>query len=222
MPVAISPKQTMSLFEDKVAFGRYVSRNVSFDIVPQVYSSLNEIRYPCIVKLFTKGHRVANGAGVYFVHNITIFENIFQKVRLKLNFDPNNVLVQEAIVASNEYHYYFVAYQGKILAGLENQLCKTMNMASHIQSYTGNIENSTFIPCTSIPYWPAIDEFIKTISKQWKFNGMGCIDFKLNSTNYPKIFEINPRLCGTIARQKITMALQLNSWWNERKFSMQS
>ena len=222
IPVAISPEPTMALFENKIEFGRFVSRNISFDLIPQMYTSIRDIRYPCVVKLLTKGYRGVNGNGVHFVYNKTILENLFQKNKLSSNFDSRSVLVQEAVETIQEYSYFFVAYHGKILPGLENQLCKVyFHVASQIQSYSKN-ENSTLLSCTSIPHWPVVDQFIKTMSMQWRFNGLGCVDFKLNSTSYPKIFEINPRLCGTIARQRITMASQLNAWWNERERSIQS
>ena len=96
--VAISSNETIQLLENKIKFSTYISNHYMKDLVPQVFYSLDEIKYPCVFKRYISGSHATHGKGILFFNNRKDIdkENNLQQIDFKTS------LIQEAILSFNE------------------------------------------------------------------------------------------------------------------------
>jgi len=150
--------------------------------VPQVYlEQVNRVKqiiqkplFPCIFKLA----KSVGGNGSFIIDN--------QKELDQVN-NIKNYIIQEYISSPYEYSSHFFIIDGKI------KFMVFYMMTNHEPNY---IQHGRLINYTRItePNWS--NTFVE-IFKQLNYTGFACIDFKVID-NKPIIFEINPRLGGSI------------------------
>jgi len=150
--------------------------------VPQVYiiktydkkEIIQKPEYPCIYKLA----RIYGGIESFVINNKEELDNI------KSN---KAYIIQKYIQLPNEYSGNFYVVDGII------KFFVYYMMTNHTPHYIQHGRLSKYERVTE-PYW--LDTFTEIFTKL-KYTGFACIDFKVVD-NKPIIFEINPRLGGSI------------------------
>ena len=159
-----------------------MTSNKFHHLIPKMYKInnriLHEIQYPCIFKL----------AVTYGGHGSHICDNEYQ---LKCYETKNReYFVQELIYGPIEYAAHLFIVNSIIKFGVCYSISnkyKTYIQKGKMDKYK-KINNFDFTP-------------FEQIFKVLKYTGFACIDFKITNSGI-KIFEINPRLGGTIVHDK--------------------
>lgn len=170
--------QTVKMLYSKDSFAKYMTDNNFESYVPKTFYNKNDIAYPCIVK-------PVNG---YSGIDINIYHT---EIELRSTNKINNpkFIIQEYIY--NEY----------IMTG--HFLCKNGNIVSHI-IYVSKT------PCKYYVQQGAIKDYNKRDMTEYerniftaildsvKYHGFCCINYCYDKNNNLKIFEINPRIGGSL------------------------
>jgi carbamoylphosphate synthase large subunit len=139
---------------------------------------LTEIVYPCIFKLAI----TYNGNGSYICNN---------KLQLQeLELRNRNYFIQEFISGKIEYAGHFFVLNGNI----KYSTCYQATYNSHDYIQTHRIKNYKKIPNFN---FTSISQIFTILN----YTGFACIDFKIVDDKI-KIFEINPRMGGSIVHDK--------------------
>ncbi len=184
-------KETITAFDNKCEFVKLMQDIGCGDCVPKVYMAKskgiehdNGVKFPCIFKL---GVTCAGNGSMVCADNNTL--NIRKKF-----YRERDYLVQEFISGPNEYSGHFCVVDGVVKW---NTVYKSTNNNPFYVS-RGKMEIYEKEPGMKF-------EVFDQIFKQTNYNGFACIDFKIVN-NRVKIFEINPRLGGTIVCDSVDFA----------------
>lgn len=175
-------KKPIRLLNDKHMFCEYMIRRNFSKFIPTLYfSNINsigtlhdKISYPCIFKLI----KTCGGDGSFIIKTNVDLNNTLNKT---------NYIIQEYINSPNEYAGHFCTINGKII---------------YYVFYKITNNDETFIQRGKVQMYERItkpihlDVFSK-IFMDLNYTGFACIDFRIFN-NSPKIFEINPRLGGSL------------------------
>jgi carbamoylphosphate synthase large subunit len=145
--------------------------------IPETYD-LDDIKYPCLMK-----PKDGYGGG-----KIKILKNqeMYDEIR-----DSNNYIFQEIIY----YKYTSVAHI----------LCKNGKIIEHIvytilTPYHGYVKRGSIVNYTSRYFNDVELDLFKKILEKIEYTGLCCGDFSHDDNNNIKIFEINPRIGGSLVR----------------------
>lgn len=165
-------------FSNKKLFTDYVRENDLESYVPLTYQNFDQI--PSDSLLIVKPFCNSNGYGMEIKNRIT-----------KNEFRRN--IIQKYIENIEEYVSHIVAIDGKIIH------CITYNYIFdkdiHIKVYPVNTNNTKKVEISKY-YIDIMEKFLSKCS----YNGMCNIDFVITKEGDIKIFEINPRLGGSMIR----------------------
>lgn len=175
-------KNTIRMLDNKYYFYNYMRNNKLGDYIPKNYITNidgnkvthNKVQYPCIYKL-----QKTNGGKESFV--------IKSERDLRQISSDKNYIIQEYISCPIEYSAHFYVFNGII---------------KHTIVYVLENKEKNYIQCGRLQAYSKMDtisclNIFGQIFAKLNYNGFACIDFKLIN-NIPKIFEINPRLGGTL------------------------
>jgi len=161
-------------FANKLSFHSFMTYNGFFGYIPKKYDT---IVYPCIIKhkfsVYGKDTHILNSPD-----------------NLPKDIDLNDYIINELIPGKSEYVTHIFAKNGKIL--LESTNKYTFDIPLYIKgvqtrpSLKEKIKIDNNIRCV----------FERIVEKS-DYSGMMCIDYKIVD-NLPIIFEINPRLGGSL------------------------
>ena len=171
--------EMVRLLDQKNLFFDFMSYNGLSEFLPETYVvcadepvRYGSIKYPAIFKPIS-------GVGGFGVEILTDEKTDFFEGR-------KNYIVQAYIPAQKEYVGNYVFYQGELL--FSQVLSETFNTDIHIKK--GKMIS-----------YEAVDDFdhqrFSKIFSLLKFTGAICINFKMQGSAI-KIFEINPRVGGTL------------------------
>lgn len=186
--VATSPDHSLvETFDDKSRFARFMMDHGLDDLLPDVYAmstpdgpaTLAPVAYPCILKL-----------GV-------TFGGVGSSVHLDERMPPNihkfgrheSFILQRFIPGGTEYGGHFYLESGDIKRFVYYK--STRDAQQHVQR--GRVPKNAYRKRDDLP---AHDRFVDLFARV-DYTGYACADFKLED-GVPKIFEINPRLGGTL------------------------
>lgn len=188
LKVVTSPDhQLVETFDDKARFVRFMADHGLEDLLPDVYvvgskdgvEEFAPIAYPCIVKL-----------GVTFGG---VGSTVHLDDRLPVNlgkFKPGETfLVQRFIPGGTEYGGHFYLESGDIKRSVYYESRRDPNI--HIQR--GRMSQNGYTRHDTIPEHDTFADLFARID----YSGFACVDFKVED-GVPRIFEINPRLGGTL------------------------
>lgn len=169
---------TIQILNDKIKFHKFMTQNKFHHLIPITYkinkNHLSPIKYPCIFKL-----------GItYGAHGSHICDNEFQLKNYELK--NSHYFVQEFILGSVEYTAHLFILNGVIKWGV----CYYMGQPKKYYIQKGRMEKYKKLANFD---WNLFNGIFKVLS----YTGFACVDFKMVNSNI-KIFEINPRLGGTI------------------------
>jgi carbamoylphosphate synthase large subunit len=180
---ALIPSEiALNTFENKQLFWNLLKNNDMLKYTPETYDylTLNNIKYPCIIK----PTNLNCGKYMCVVDNDVDLINGIKRVK---NYQ---FIVQEYICDPNEYVTHCVVKNGKIML--------------HV-SYVYECSDKYFIKGISSvklsKKWTLLDndlEIFEKILKLVNFSGICNLNYKYNKENIPLIFEINPRLGGSL------------------------
>jgi len=173
-------KKAIKLLDNKYYFYNFMNTNFK-EYIPQNYISNcgsgkvthNKVKYPCIFKL----QKTNGGKGSFIIKN---------ERELNQSIKEKDYIIQEYISDPIEYSAHFYVDNKKIL---------------HSIFYCLENKEKNYIQCGRLLEYTKVDsiclDIFEKIFDKLNYNGFACIDFKLVN-NKPKIFEINPRLGGTL------------------------
>ena len=188
LKVVASPDyQLVETFDDKARFVRFMQDHGLEDMVPEVYvvgsrhgvEEAAPITYPCIVKL-----------GVTFGG---VGSTVHMDARAPVNlakFKPGeSFLIQRFVPGGIEYGGHFYIESGDIKRHVYYEGSRDPGI--HVQR--GRMAQNAYKKRDTIPEHDAFVDLFARID----YTGFACADFKVED-GVPKIFEINPRLGGTL------------------------
>jgi len=169
--------------DDKKKFAEYSIEEKLTAYIPRIYSKWCDRSSNTLVII-----KPSIGAYSYGVSK--------KKLNEVQNWEFDESVVQEYIKDPIEYAGYFVVYNGNI---------------THSFAYKGNHGNGEFIKCedgvfdttpkTRVTLDDKIVKQLELFLKPTLFTGTCCFDFKIKDGNL-KVFEINPRLGGSLTLEE--------------------
>lgn len=174
--VYCSNYDVINILNNKVQFHNFMIDN-GFNLVPNIYKinnkSIMDIKFPCIFKLI----ETFGGNGSKVCHNNNDLMNC--------DVADKNYFVQEYIVGKHERTLHLFVKHGKIMWSK----CYEMEMDSEYHIQRGKMKQYKVVKFNC--------DVFKDIFKVLKYTGFACVDFKILNGEI-KIFEINPRLGGSL------------------------
>lgn len=177
-------------FDDKVRFIRFMEDYGHQHLLPEVYvvnhegerTDYAEIRYPCIFK-----HALAFGGTGSSVHLDPSRPLDLSQVPPQLSY-----IVQAYIPGSSELGGHLYVEHGSVRKSL--YYLGTRDPSVHIQrGRMGRYER-----LETIDQAAEIEDVFAAID----YTGFACVDFKIDDAGGARIFEINPRLGGTLVHDE--------------------
>lgn len=180
-------KEPIKLLNSKIKFANFMQSHNLEEYIPQTFitkygnnfNDYSNIKYPCILKL-------DKSCGGYKIVVLLSVNNL----RCILPHYHENYIIQEYITSPNEYSGNFYVENGIIkwyvfymMVNNNKYYVQQGKMKTYIR-----IENNSLDFCLDI---------FNYIFNKLNYKGFACADFKIIA-NILKIFEINPRLGGTI------------------------
>jgi len=181
---------TVNLLNNKLEFILWMKQNNLSSNIPELYYSQvdnskfyykEEFTYPCISKSII-GLASENS---YFIYS-----------EKDINYNnSSNFIIQKYIEHPEEYAGHFYVKNGVIIY---SKIFKTTNRTiSRIYMVKGAIRDYACVIIDS-----KHTELFKNIFEKLDYNGFACIDFRIKD-DIVYIFEINPRLGGSIVRNSL-------------------
>jgi len=180
-----SASDLIDLLANKSLFAAYLLERKFTEVAPKLYQSLADVDYPCVVKRTD----LNSGRGVDLVlHEEALNQIIEARTRLHENF-----IVQSWVGGSDEYVTHAVLRDGKIV--WNQTFCYDLGGDDVIRTaeITGNCR------IERIPTPKAFLGVLSRISDDLGLSGPVNVDYKIVDGK-PLIFEINPRLGGSLMR----------------------
>lgn len=167
--------KTLQTFDNKKLFEMFMAENFS-DIVPKFIDPKNITTFPFLFKTATSNC----GMGVHIVSNDECLKKLIKRTR-------DSYVLQEYIHADNNMVGQYLCESGNII---------------HQQHYITNIDrNDVVIIRGKLPRSKKVEynnEKLNEVFKKVSYTGFACVDYAIVDNNNIKIFEINPRLGGTV------------------------
>jgi carbamoylphosphate synthase large subunit len=180
---ALAPDaRALSTFSDKAAFAHYVQSQNLEAFCPKSYPSLEEAVYPCVLK------RTDLNAG-YGVVIVSSREEALAHLDGDM-FSGKNVVWQTLVPKRQEYSAHCICQDGVILWHrvfiFETGDLPVIRGAHHP------------LPSTPTSSWEGLIPTLEAFLRPLHFRGPCNIDFTLGPEGRLCVFEINPRLGGTL------------------------
>jgi glutathione synthase/RimK-type ligase-like ATP-grasp enzyme len=177
----INSINTLLICNNKYEFSEYMNKNFS-DNIPKTYN-INNILLPAIIKPILTN----SGKGCKLILTQKNIQNLNNNLSIKNKLNNNEYIIQEYIDDVDLYSGHFLIINGIIKFD-----------KYYIEQFKGNFiskgKMNNYKKCI-------IDKshryVFEELFNKLKYNGFACADFKIKN-NKLKIFEINPRLGGTI------------------------
>lgn len=180
--------EVVRIFDDKVRFFRYMDDYGLMDLVPEVFVVQHDgqridyadIRYPCIFKLAIT--HAGNGS--------TIHQDPSRPLDLDKIPADTDYVVQEYIPGGVEYAAQLYVEGGAVRRSLFYRATRTTDFYIHRGHHAGPYDTLETIDG---------EEELHNIFASINYTGFAAADLKVVDGR-PKVFEINPRLGGTLIR----------------------
>jgi len=150
------------------------------EYVPKNWSQESDLIFPCLIKR----EDLNAGQGVLWVENIDELNRILQDPI----FSGHSYFFEEAIQGEEEFVTHLVAKNGNVL--LTRTFC--YSMGNNKIRVPGNFQKIR--PVDTPMHLKVIFE---AVMKTFNYSGPANLDYKI-CNGVPKIFEINPRLGGSL------------------------
>lgn len=173
----IPPKDIFECFNDKIKFYNYMMENGFSESIPKIYE---KITYPCILK-----HNKS-----YYGRNTHIIKSEEDMKKIPPDVKLEDYSICEIIEGKKEYATHIFALDGII--EIELTIVHHFDRSVFVHGVAKKPIMSSKIKIND-----NVLKIFKEIIKKSSYNGIMCIDYKIID-NIPKIFEINPRMGGSL------------------------
>ena len=175
---------SVDICNDKIRFNEFMRNNFS-DFIPRTYTPTN-VNFPVIFK----HAKTSSGIGSSVCHNKAELDKSIKNSK-------KAYIIQEYILDRTEYAGNMLVKNGNILYSI--YYTKTYDQDFHILRGSMHNQKGTYQRISSNLMSSHEKETFSKILVKLNFTGFLCFDFKIKN-NKVKIFEINPRLGGTLIR----------------------
>jgi len=178
-----STPELVKLMADKLLLTKDLASSNFDQFVPKTWTNPADSTFPCILK-----RRDLNGG-----QGIRILRSVLdlQEALTEFEFQGTQYFFQELVSADEEYVCHIVAMKGEIL--FSNYFEYGMPHPDVVRRRGGQTTFTNF--GSNLDY--RVSNVFENIIKHLNYSGPCNIDFKLIN-GLPKIFEINPRLGGSL------------------------
>jgi predicted ATP-grasp superfamily ATP-dependent carboligase len=175
--------ESIDCLNNKVKFYDFMLVNGLSNHIPQRYNNIDiPIKLPCVVKKCIS----AGGQGSFICYNLADAKNWI--------VDPDYI-VQECINGNVEYCGNFYVKDGTIIKSIYYYTKRKTSVYIQMGKMKNKIKNTDSMLSANL------DILFGQIFKLLNYNGFACGDFKMVG-DIVKIFEINPRLGGSLVYDK--------------------
>ena len=178
----IPDRRSALILADKFAFQSYMAENGLMAYAPATYESSDAAVFPCVVKRLD----LSASVGVEIAISRAHLEEILQSGL----FSGRPSLLQELVPGVLEYATFCICDGGRIL--WETTFVSTMSGPAMIK----NEDNGKDRRIVATP--AKVLEQLETVLAPLNYRGPCVIDYKIADDGRVQIFEINPRLGGTL------------------------
>jgi predicted ATP-grasp superfamily ATP-dependent carboligase len=174
--------RALRILSDKAAFADYLSQIGRSNLAPRTFANHADATYPCVLKRVD----LNGGHGVVVVHSR-------EELAARLNDDMwrgRPFVLQSYIPGGPEYVAHCVARNGRVLWHRAYAYEVDPRVAIRTPGNTGASHPAPLAPC----HLAQIESLLLPLA----YSGPCNIDYKLSDTGDIVVFEINPRLGGSL------------------------
>jgi carbamoylphosphate synthase large subunit len=180
---ALEPTEhAIAILEDKASFAAYMAANGFADYCPRTYAGRREAVFPCVLKRTD----LSASLGVAVARSP---EHLDELLRTR-TFAGHPYILQEPVQGNVEYATYCVCKDGRVLW--------SCSFASDAGGPIVIKREDNAVRRQAIATPAAIIRQIEVVLLPLAFSGPCNVDYKLAADGHLQIFEINPRLGGTL------------------------
>jgi len=187
--------KSVEICNDKTKFAEFMQHNNFGDYVPKRYT-LKNVKFPAIFKYSI----TSSGIGSEICYNM---DDLKRKIKTKRKY-----VIQEFVVSKNEYAGNMFVKNGEIIHSI--YYTKKYEQKYYIQRGSMFNQKGTYKRIDETKMRRHEENTFSKILKKLNFTGFLCFDFKIVDDEV-KIFEINPRLGGTLIRTHSHFVEMLNA-----------
>lgn len=180
---------TVSIFNNKVKFQRYME-DTHPNLVPKRATKESKL---CVIK---KDYGTG-GNGVFLTNNVKLINSILD-VWVE---EKANCVLQEYIWSDNYMVGQYMVINGEVIHKAHYKI--------NLQKGKPTMTNGRLKQYEKTNYR---NEAIEEVFKKIKYTGFACVDFTVTE-NGAKIFEINPRVGGTMMNDKEDFSIFIDKLW---------
>lgn len=181
-PMLAPTAEAVAVLRDKAAFADHVERTGLAALCPAIYRTADAVRFPCVVK----PAQAAFGTGIRIFRSRAAFEPFLATA----GWDPARRVCQELVDGAAEYSTHCIFERGRLLWS-----------CSFVFERLGGDEIRRGVEFDSMREIPspasALDAATRLLGPLG-YSGPCNLDYKLPSPERIALFEINPRLGGSL------------------------
>ena len=174
--------RAVATLEDKAKFAAYMAANGFGDCCPRTYAGRREAAFPRVLKRTD----LSASLGVTIAQSATHLEELLRT----RTFEGHPYILQVPVPGNIEHATYCVCKDGRVLW--------SCSFASDIGAPIAIKRENNAVPRQAIATPGPVLRQIEAVLRPLVFSGPCNVDYKLTADGRMQIFEINPRLGGTL------------------------
>jgi predicted ATP-grasp superfamily ATP-dependent carboligase len=204
----VAPNDVVDFCNDKLKFNLHLTEIGFENNIPKILTAPTQ--YPYILK------KNFDEWGL----NSHIIDGVEKENSLSDILNHPDYFKQAYVIGKDEYATHFIFSENKL------QYCQTFKFTFPKEIFIKGFESPPFKTAVIIPVESDFSDLFEKILQQIDFKGVGCFNFKIEN-NLPKIFELNPRVGGSLPLDLINFleaykscceAQNSSSWTRIKKF----
>jgi carbamoylphosphate synthase large subunit len=172
----------IATLEDKAKFAAYMAASGFANYCPQTYADRQGAVFPCILKRTD----LSASLGVAIAQSAAHLDQLLRGP----TFEGRPYILQAAVAGNVEYATYCICKDGRVLW--------SCSFATDIGKPVSIKREDNALPRQATATPDAVVRQIETVLRPLAFSGPCNVDYKLSADGRMQIFEINPRLGGTL------------------------
>jgi carbamoylphosphate synthase large subunit len=174
--------RAIATLEDKARFAAYMAASGFTDYCPRTYADRQQAIFPCMLKRTD----LSASLGVAIVQSAAHLDELLHSP----TFEDHPYILQAIVPGSVEYATYCVCKDGRVLWNC--------SFATDVGSPVAIKREDNALSRQAITTQDAVIRQIEAVLRPLAFSGPCNVDYKLSADGRIQIFEINPRLGGTL------------------------
>jgi hypothetical protein len=172
----------LATLEDKARFASYMAENGFGKYCPRTYAGRHDAAFPCMLKRTD----LSASLGVAIVQSADQLDELLRT----RTFDGHPYILQAAVPGPIEYATYCVCKDGRVLW--------SCSFATDIGAPVAIKREDNALPRQAVATPEPVLRQIEAVLQPLAFSGPCNVDYKIMDDGRMQIFEINPRLGGTL------------------------